>query len=135
MQNLLSSKTNTSLVFTKICDNNISLDKRLHLLLNNLGIPANVKGYYYIKEGLELFFKNSSVLPMTTVLYPQIAEKFNTNSKSVERAIRHGIELFSLRGNAELIDLIFGYSININKGKPTNSEFFAGIYCFMNTYK
>lgn len=92
----------------------------------NLGISANLKGYYYIRDAVMM-----SVLEMerldkiTTRIYPDVAKKYGTTSSSVERAIRHAIEISFLKGNLEIFEEIFGYTIDSEKGKPTNSEFIA----------
>jgi two-component system response regulator (stage 0 sporulation protein A) len=95
-------------------------------ILHNLGIPSHIKGYNYMKEGIVLLYKNPN-MKITKELYPQIAIKYSTTSSRVECAIRHAIEKSWTRGNLELIDEIFGYSIDVEKSKPTNSEFIITI--------
>ena len=97
-------------------------------MLHKIGIPAHVRGYYYIREGIRMVIDDDSMLSsITKELYPQIAFKFSTAPSRVERAIRHAIEVAWNRGNVDVLDDIFGYTIDQNKGKPTNSEFIAMI--------
>jgi len=93
-------------------------------ILHELGVPSHIKGYSYIREGiLEVFFNPSVVGGITKELYPKIADEYNTTVSRVERAIRHAIEVSWNRGNWDLMQDIFGYSVDIDKAKPTNSEF------------
>jgi len=106
--------------------------KNYHILitetLRELGVPAHIKGYTYIREAIKMVVKNQDLLgQITKELYPGIAQKFQTTPSRVERAIRHAIEVAWSRGKVEEIDSIFGYTIDNSKGKPTNSEFIAMI--------
>lgn len=93
-------------------------------LLHELGVPSHIKGYTYIREGISLIYNNPSLASaITKELYPVIAEKFDTTASRVERAIRHAIEVSWNRANWELMEEIFGYSVDIDKAKATNSEF------------
>jgi len=93
-------------------------------LLHELGVPSHIKGYSYIKEGINLIFNDPSLSnAITKELYPSIAKKYDTTNSRVERAIRHAIEVSWNRGNWELMEEIFGYSVDIDKAKATNSEF------------
>ncbi|MBQ9277203.1 MAG: response regulator [Lachnospiraceae bacterium] len=95
-------------------------------IIRELGIPANIKGYQYIREGIIMAIDDMNVLNFVTkLLYPAIAKKFKTTSSSVERAIRHAIEVAWGRGNIKMIEKMFGYTVSAGKGKPTNSEFIA----------
>lgn len=95
-------------------------------LLHDMGVPAHVKGYQYLRDAILLILDNKKLLNgITKHLYPKIAEKYSTTASRVERAIRHAIELAWDRGNVDLMTEYFGYSINLDKGKPTNSEFIA----------
>ena len=97
-------------------------------VLHELGVPSHIKGYSYIRESiLEIFFNPAIVGGITKELYPKIAEEFNTTVSRVERAIRHAIEVSWNRGNWDLMQEIFGYSVDIDKAKPTNSEFIVTI--------
>ncbi|MDW7673051.1 MAG: sporulation transcription factor Spo0A [Bacillota bacterium] len=95
-------------------------------LIHQMGVPAHVKGYQYLRDAILLVIDDVSLLgAVTKELYPLIAEKYNTTPSRVERAIRHAIELSWDRGNVEMMNKFFGYTINIERGKPTNSEFVA----------
>ncbi|MDI6602177.1 MAG: sporulation initiation factor Spo0A C-terminal domain-containing protein, partial [Thermoanaerobacteraceae bacterium] len=92
------------------------------------GVPAHIKGYVYLRDAIMMVINNMDLLgAVTKELYPAIAKKYNTTSSRVERAIRHAIEVAWGRGKLETIDNIFGYTIQNDKGKPTNSEFIAMI--------
>ncbi|MFZ7131097.1 MAG: sporulation transcription factor Spo0A [Eubacteriales bacterium] len=95
-------------------------------ILHEIGVPAHIKGYIYLREAIQMVIDNLELLgAVTKELYPSIANKYNTTSSRVERAIRHAIEVAWTRGRVETIDNIFGYTIDNHKGKPTNSEFIA----------
>lgn len=95
-------------------------------ILLEIGIPAHIKGYQYIREGIIMSYYDSNMLHyITKFLYPSIAKKYKTTSSSVERTIRHAIEVAWRRGNMEVLEEIFGNTICAGKGKPTNSEFMA----------
>ena len=102
----------------------ISITKVLH----ELGIPSHIKGYQYIREGIGIIYERPEVIGgITKELYPELAHKFDTTVSRVERAIRHAIEVSWNRGSWELMEDIFGHSVDIDKAKPTNSEFIVTI--------
>lgn len=102
----------------------ISITKILH----ELGIPSHIKGYQYIREGISVLYERPEVVGgITKELYPDIAGKFDTTVSRVERAIRHAIEVSWNRGNWDLMEDIFGHSVDIDKAKPTNSEFIVTV--------
>ena len=102
----------------------ISITKTLH----ELGVPSHIKGYQYIREGITLVYKKPEIIGgITKELYPEIAKKFDSTVSRVERAIRHAIEVSWNRGNWDLMEEIFGHSVDIDKAKPTNSEFIVTI--------
>lgn len=102
------------------------LDTEITSILHEIGVPAHIKGYLYLRESISMVYNNIEILgSITKVLYPVIAKKFKTTSSRAERAIRHAIEVAWNRGNAEAISAIFSYTISYNKSKPTNSEFIA----------
>lgn len=104
------------------------INQRITKILHNLGIPAHIKGYHFIREAVDMVIENPSIIgQVTKTLYPTIAQKFSSSATKVERAIRHAIELGWTRGNQDKIDEIFGYTISALKAKPTNSEFIAMI--------
>ena len=95
-------------------------------VMHKIGIPAHVKGYQYIREAILMVVEDVSLLgAVTKELYPDVAKKFETTSSRVERGIRHAIELAWERGHTETLKQIFGYSMNVDRQKPTNSEFIA----------
>lgn len=97
-------------------------------IIHQIGVPAHIKGYYYLREAITLVVRDQTILnAITKELYPQIAKKFGSTASRVERAIRHAIEVAWDRGNVEVLDSFFGYTINSSRGKPTNSEFIAMI--------
>ncbi len=97
-------------------------------VLHELGVPSHIKGYSYIRQSImEVFLHPDVVGGITKELYPKIAEEFNTTVSRVERAIRHAIEVSWNRGNWDLMQEIFGYSVDIDKAKPTNSEFIVTV--------
>ncbi len=102
----------------------VSITKILH----ELGIPSHIKGYQYIREGISIIFERPETIGgITKELYPELAEKFDTTVSRVERAIRHAIEVSWNRGNWDLMEELFGHSVDIDKAKPTNSEFIVTI--------
>jgi two-component system response regulator (stage 0 sporulation protein A) len=103
-----------------------NLDVEVTGVLHEIGIPAHIKGYLYLREAVCLVVQRIELLGgVTKELYPTIAKKFNTTPSRVERAIRHAIEVAWNRGNVDLIHSLFGHTINSDRGKPTNSEFIA----------
>ena len=102
----------------------ISITKILH----ELGIPSHIKGYQYIRDGVGMVFDNPEIIGgITKELYPELASKFDTTTSRVERAIRHAIEVSWNRGNWDLMEEIFGNSVDIDRAKPTNSEFIVTV--------
>ena len=115
-------------VRTQENDIEISLENDVTEIIHEMGVPAHIKGYQYIRESIIMVVKDMDMINcITKVLYPTIAKKFGTTSSRVERAIRHAIEVAWSRGKLEVLDSIFGYTVNNGKGKPTNSEFIAMI--------
>ena len=107
-------------------DNNlqVSITKTLH----ELGVPSHIKGYQYIREGVTLVYNNPKIIGgITKELYPEIAKKYHSTTSRVERAIRHAIEISWNRANWDFMEDLFGYSVDIDKAKPTNSEFIVTI--------
>ena len=102
----------------------VAITKTLH----DLGVPSHIKGYQYIRDGITLIYEKPDIIgAITKELYPEIAAKYNTTISRVERAIRHAIEVSWNRGNWDLMQEIFGYSVDIDKAKPTNSEFIVTV--------
>ncbi|MDK2820062.1 MAG: two-component system, response regulator, stage 0 sporulation protein [Clostridia bacterium] len=104
------------------CNTDVEVTKIIH----QMGVPAHIKGYQYLREAIIMVIEDVSLLgAVTKELYPLIANKYLTTPSRVERAIRHAIELAWDRGNVEMMNKFFGYTINVERGKPTNSEFIA----------
>lgn len=102
------------------------LEKDVTDMIHEIGVPAHIKGYQYLREAIMMSVNDIDMLSsITKVLYPTIAEKYDTTSSRVERAIRHAIEVAWSRGRMETLNALFGYTISTGKGKPTNSEFIA----------
>ncbi len=97
-------------------------------IIHDIGVPAHIKGYNYLRDAITLCIKDDEFInSITKLLYPTVAKNFSTTSSRVERAIRHAIEVAWNRGREEILTDIFGYTIDTNKGKPTNGEFIAMI--------
>ena len=104
----------------------ISLEEEVTEIMHQIGIPAHIKGYLYLRDAIIMVVENIDLLgSITKILYPEIAQRFNTTPSRVERAIRHAIEVAWARNNIDVIKKFFGYTIKTEKGKPTNSEFIA----------
>lgn len=102
------------------------IEVRVTNIIHDVGVPAHIKGYQYLREAIVMAVENEEIInAVTKTLYPTLAKAFKTTPSRVERAIRHAIEVAWNRGQIEVHDKIFGYTVNSNKGKPTNSEFIA----------
>ena len=118
--------------YIELPENEEKKEENLEALVTNIihevGVPAHIKGYQYLREAIMMVVNDIDVInQITKSLYPRIAFKFNTTPSRVERAIRHAIEVAWGRGQQEAVENIFGYTISAAKGKPTNSEFIAMI--------
>ena len=123
---ILDTFTTSSKKSINILSNNlqISISKMLH----ELGMPSHIKGYKYIREAISMVYDNPDIVGgITKELYPELATKFDTTVSRVERAIRHAIEVSWNRGDWDLMEEIFGHSVDIDKAKPTNSEFIVTV--------
>ena len=101
-----------------------NLNTTITHMLHDLGIPSHIKGYNYIREGICLVYENPSMIGgITKELYPALASRFNTTTSRIERAIRHAIEVSWNRGDLDYMEELFGHSVDIDRAKPTNSEF------------
>lgn len=117
-------KENSGLMGTSNYEENLMIT--VTDVIRQIGIPAHIKGYHYLRKAIILSVNDQKMLEnVTKLLYPTVAKDFSTTSTRVERAIRHAIETAWNRGNIDVLTDIFGYTINANKGKPTNSEFIA----------
>ena len=112
--------------------NTRDLERQVTAIIHEIGVPAHIKGYQYLREAIGLAVEDMDIInAVTKVLYPTVAKKFNTTSSRVERAIRHAIEVAWDRGDLETLQKYFGYTVSNAKGKPTNSEFIAMIADFL----
>lgn len=103
-----------------------NLEQDVTNMIHEIGVPAHIKGYQYLREAIMMSVENPAMISsITKILYPTIAKQFQTTPSRVERAIRHAIEVAWSRGRMETLDALFGYTIDTGKGKPTNSEFIA----------
>ena len=103
-----------------------NLETRVTDMLHEIGIPAHIKGYHYLRDAIMMAVEDMDILnAITKILYPTVAKKYQTTSSRVERAIRHAIEVAWSRGKIDTLDDLFGYTVSNGKGKPTNSEFIA----------
>jgi two-component system response regulator (stage 0 sporulation protein A) len=114
---------------TVVSDENArSLEEIVTDIIHEIGVPAHIKGYHYLRESILIVVNDMDTInAVTKVLYPEVAKKFNTTPSRVERAIRHAIEVAWDRGDIEVLQKYFGYTVSGIKGKPTNSEFIAMI--------
>lgn len=106
----------------------IEIEEYVTRILLDMGVPAHLKGYHYLRQAIMMAERNlGMVSSVTKLLYPTIAKSFNTTDQRVERAIRNAIEVSWERGNMETMEKLFGYSVHTSKGRPTNSEYIARI--------
>ena len=115
-----------------VVKDNVVTDSQLELMITDIihqiGVPAHIKGYHYLREAIILSVKNSDIInSVTKLLYPTVAKNHSTTASRVERAIRHAIEVAWDRGDIDVLNSYFGYTIQNERGKPTNSEFIAMI--------
>ena len=115
-----------------VVKDNVITDTNLELMITDIihqiGVPAHIKGYSYLREAIMLAIKNGDIInSVTKLLYPTVAKKHSTTASRVERAIRHAIEVAWDRGDIDVLNSYFGYTIHTERGKPTNSEFIARI--------
>lgn len=124
VMSVMSKKSNDKIIELGDKDIQIKVTKLLHAL----GIPSNIKGYQFIRSAILMVYENPNFIGgITKELYPDLSFKFNTSIQRVERAIRHAIEVSWLRGDIDLMEEIFGHSVDIDRAKPTNSEFIVTI--------
>ena len=106
----------------------IDIETQVTKVIHQIGVPAHIKGYQYLRTAIMMTIEDSDIInSVTKILYPSVAKKYSTTSSRVERAIRHAIEVAWDRGDVETLNSYFGYTIQNNRGKPTNSEFIAMI--------
>ena len=104
------------------------METQITKIIHQIGVPAHIKGYQYLRTAIMMAIEDNNIInSVTKILYPTVAQKYSTTSSRVERAIRHAIEVAWDRGDIDTLNAYFGYTIQINRGKPTNSEFIAMI--------
>ena len=108
--------------------NENDLEMMITEIIHQIGVPAHIKGYYYLRDSIMLSVENSDIMSsITKCLYPTVAKMHLTTASRVERAIRHAIEVAWDRGDIDILNSFFGYTVHNGRGKPTNSEFIAMI--------
>lgn len=114
--------------YIEVDKSKLNLEAKVTNIIHDVGVPAHIKGYQYLRDGIIMAVRDADIInQITKQLYPDLAKKYRTTPSRVERAIRHAIEVAWNRGQIEAMENIFGYTINSNRGKPTNSEFIAMI--------
>ena len=109
-------------------EDEFDLEAQVTRIIHQVGIPAHIKGYQYLRCAIMMVVRDHKIIgEVTKTLYPSVAKQFGTTSSRVERAIRHAIEVAWDRGDVDMLNSFFGYTVQNNKGKPTNSEFVAMI--------
>lgn len=104
----------------------IKIEKKVTELIKEVGVPAHIKGYQYVRYSIIYALENPEVIgSVTKLLYPSVAKEYKTTASRVERAIRHAVEAAWSRGDIDVLQKYFGYTVNPSKGRPTNSEFIA----------
>ncbi len=111
-----------------VVDNSATMEVKVTQILHQIGVPAHIKGYHYLRDSIIMSVETPEIInAVTKKLYPSVAKKYETTSSRVERAIRHAIEVAWDRGDMDILNSYFGYTIHTGRGKPTNSEFIAMI--------
>lgn len=109
-------------------DKGVGIEFKVTEILHQIGVPAHIKGYHYLRDSIVMSVENPDIInAVTKQLYPSVAKRFSTTASRVERAIRHAIEVAWDRGDVDILNSYFGYTIHNGRGKPTNSEFIAMI--------
>ena len=128
LRRLLAGRGNTGSTPKKNADAIPDIETQVTKIIHQIGVPAHIKGYQYLRTAILLTIQDSDIInSVTKVLYPSVAKKYQTTTSRVERAIRHAIEVAWDRGDVDTLNSYFGYTIQNNRGKPTNSEFIAMI--------
>ncbi len=121
----INSKANTS---PALAGNAADMEAQVTKIIHQIGVPAHIKGYQYLRTAILMTIEDNDIInSVTKILYPTVAKKYQTTTSRVERAIRHAIEVAWDRGDVDTLNSYFGYTIQNNRGKPTNSEFIAMI--------
>ncbi|MCI2056906.1 MAG: sporulation transcription factor Spo0A [Oscillibacter sp.] len=127
-QESLLDRMRAAVAVPESMDHPMELKNQVTDIIHEIGVPAHIKGYQYLREAIMIAVDDMDVInAVTKVLYPEVAKRFSTTPSRVERAIRHAIEVAWDRGDLETLQKFFGYTVSNTKGKPTNSEFIAMI--------
>ncbi len=125
---VMMTRKNDRLLRMPVSVDAFGLEMRVTEILHEIGVPAHIKGYHYLRDSIIMSVERPEVInAVTKQLYPAVAKKYDTTSSRVERAIRHAIEVAWDRGDIDVLNSYFGYTIHNDRGKPTNSEFIAMI--------
>ena len=128
LRRLLENRNNIQATPTAPTANTPDIETQVTKIIHQIGVPAHIKGYQYLRTAILMTIQDSDIInSVTKVLYPSVAKKYQTTTSRVERAIRHAIEVAWDRGDVDTLNSYFGYTIQNNRGKPTNSEFIAMI--------
>lgn len=126
--NEIMERSTCNMLYGVSADADFELEAQVTQVIHQIGIPAHIKGYQYLRCAIMMVVGNNRIInEVTKTLYPTVASKFNTTPSRVERAIRHAIEVAWDRGDVDMLNSYFGYTVQNSKGKPTNSEFIAMI--------
>lgn len=125
---LMNIKSRTADASAANATHNADIETQVTKIIHQIGVPAHIKGYQYLRTAILMTIENNDIInSVTKILYPTVAKKYQTTTSRVERAIRHAIEVAWDRGDVDTLNSYFGYTIQNNRGKPTNSEFIAMI--------
>lgn len=128
IRRLYANRVNDPHYNTFVSELSEDLEAQVTKVIHQIGVPAHIKGYQYLRTAILMAIEDSDIInAVTKILYPSVAKKYDTTSSRVERAIRHAIEVAWDRGDIDVLNSYFGYTIHNNRGKPTNSEFIAMI--------
>jgi len=128
IKDILRSRRKENIVNESAASNVPDIETHVTKIIHQIGVPAHIKGYQYLRTAIMLTINDSDIInSVTKILYPSVAKKYQTTTSRVERAIRHAIEVAWDRGDVDTLNSYFGYTIQNNRGKPTNSEFIAMI--------
>ncbi|MGM9645417.1 MAG: sporulation transcription factor Spo0A [Eubacteriales bacterium] len=121
-------RSRNSALTTQVKPNQDDMETQVTKVIHQIGVPAHIKGYQYLRTAILMTISDNDIInSVTKILYPSVAKKYSTTTSRVERAIRHAIEVAWDRGDVDTLNSYFGYTIQNNRGKPTNSEFIAMI--------
>jgi two-component system response regulator (stage 0 sporulation protein A) len=124
----MTKRSKESFIGNPVTFDAFGIELKVTEILHEIGVPAHIKGYHYLRDSIIMSVEHPEIInAVTKQLYPSVAKKYETTSSRVERAIRHAIEVAWDRGDVDVLNSYFGYTIHNDRGKPTNSEFIAMI--------